>query len=452
MSPPATVQGGNKPRPYEEIRRVDFLLFSLLSLWERRAGEVRASEGIPIRCMLKGPGASMPDSTFLAWPFFEDAHRSLAQDLDAWCRREIAPLEEGNLDDTCRELVRRLGAGGWLRWAVPGPWGGVRERLDVRSLCLIRETLARYSGLADFAFALQGLGSGPLSLFGSEAQRSTWLPRVAAGEAIAAFALSEAEAGSDVAAMRTSARREGDAWVLDGEKTWISNAGLADFYVVFCLLPPLPEKTDERAFGAFLVEADNPGLRVSGRIDVLAPHPLGTVAFDGCRVPAGAMVGEPGKGLKVALATLDVFRPTVGAAALGFARRALDEALGHAQKRQTFGKPLAEHQLTRARLADMAVDVDASALLVYRAAWTRDAGAERITREAAMAKLYATEAAQRVADAAVQLLGARGVVAGAPVERLYREVRALRIYEGTSEIQRLVIAGQLLAGVMHREA
>jgi alkylation response protein AidB-like acyl-CoA dehydrogenase len=380
----------------------------------------------------------LPDSTFLAWPFFEDHHRALACDLDAWCRGEIEPLEEGDLDDTCRKIVRRLGAGGWLRRAVPDSAG----RLDVRTLCLIRETLARFSGLADFCFALQGLGSGPISLFGSEDQRRTWLPRVASGKAIAAFALSEAEAGSDVAAMRTAARRDGEDWVLDGAKTWISNAGLADFYVVFCRLPEI----GERAFGAFLVEADNPGLRVAERIDVLAPHPLGTIAFEGCRVPAAAIVGEPGKGLKVALATLDVFRPTVGAAALGFARRALDEALGHAVRRQAFGKPLAEHQLTQGRLADMACDVDASALLVYRAAWTRDAGAERITREAAMAKLFATEAAQRVADAAVQLLGGRGVVAGAPVERLYREVRALRIYEGTSEIQRLVIAGQMIAG------
>ncbi|HSS78636.1 MAG TPA: acyl-CoA dehydrogenase family protein [Thermoanaerobaculia bacterium] len=386
----------------------------------------------------------MPDTTFLSWPFFDDSHRDLARDLDAWCRREIAPLagsEDADLDGACREIVRRLGAGGWLHRAV----SEAGERLDVRSLCLIRETLARYSGLADFVFALQGLGSGPLSLFGSPEQRRAWLPRVAAGEAIPAFALSEAEAGSDVAAMRSTARRDvdGEGWVLDGSKTWISNAGLADFYIVFCRVP----EAGERAFGAFLVAADNPGLRITERIDVLAPHPLGTLAFEACRVPAGALVGESGKGLKVALATLDVFRPTVGAAALGFARRALDEALGHAVRRTAFGKPLAEHQLTQGKLADMAIDVDASALLVYRAAWTRDAGAERITREAAMAKLFATEAAQRVVDAAVQLLGGRGVVAGSPVERLYREVRALRIYEGTSEIQRLVIAGQILAGL-----
>ncbi|MFL6235927.1 MAG: acyl-CoA dehydrogenase family protein [Thermoanaerobaculia bacterium] len=388
----------------------------------------------------------MADTSFLSWPFFADSHRDLARDLGSWCAREIEPLEgkeDEDLDGTCREIVRRLGAGGWLRHAVAED----SQRLDVRSLCLIRETLGRFSGIADFAFALQGLGSGPLSLFGSEAQRRAWLPRVAAGEAIPAFALSEAEAGSDIGAMSTAARRDGDSWVIDGEKTWISNAGLADFYVVFCRLPEMGDK----GFGAFLVEAGNPGLRVSERIDVLAPHPLGTITFQDCRVPADALIGEPGKGLKVALATLDVFRSTVGAAALGFARRALDEALSWARRRRAFGKNLAEFQLTQARLADMALEVDASALLVYRAAWTRDSGAERVTREAAMAKLFATEAAQRVIDQAVQLLGGRGVVAGAPVERLYREVRALRIYEGTSEIQRLVIAGQLLAGAPIQE-
>jgi acyl-CoA dehydrogenase len=391
----------------------------------------------------------MADTSFLSWPFFEGSHRDLVRDLASWCAREIEPLEgkeDEDLDGTCREIVRRLGAGGWLRYAVADAF----RQIDVRSLCLIRETLGRFSGIADFAFALQGLGSGPLSLFGSDAQRRAWLPRVAAGEAIPAFALSEADAGSDVAAMSTTARRDGDSWMIDGEKTWISNAGLADFYVVFCRLPEMGEK----GFGAFLVEAANPGLRVSERIGVLAPHPLGTITFQDCRVPADAMIGEPGKGLKVALATLDVFRSTVGAAALGFARRALDEALAWTRRRRAFGKNLSEFQLTQARLADMALEVDASALLVYRAAWTKDSGAERnvrVTREAAMAKLFATEAAQRVIDQAVQLLGGRGVVAGAPVERLYREVRALRIYEGTSEIQRLVIAGQLLAGAASQE-
>jgi len=386
----------------------------------------------------------MPDATFLGWPFFDDAHRALSRDLDAWCHAEIAPLEgkeDEDLDGTCREIVRRLGQGGWLRHAVPSPWGGASERLDVRALCLARETLARHSGLADFCFALQGLGAGPISLFGSEEQRRAWLPRVAAGQAIPAFALSEAKAGSDVNAMQTTARRDDDGWVIDGEKTWISNAGLADFYVVFCRLP----EEGEKAFGAFVVPAGTPGFSVSSRIDVIAPHPLGTITFRECRVPAGALVGEAGKGLKVALGTLDVFRSTVGAAALGFARRALDESVAHTASRQAFGQRLADFQMIQGKLADMALDVDASALLVYRAAWTRDNGADRVTREAAMAKLFATEAAQRVIDQAVQLFGGRGVVSGAPVEKLYREVRALRIYEGTSEIQRLVIAGQLLA-------
>lgn len=384
----------------------------------------------------------MADVTFLSWPFFEDRHRALARELSEWTEHEISgihvpPLPGGEgLDATCRELVRRLAAGGWLRYAVPAD----TDRLDVRSLCLIRETLARTSGLADFAFALQGLGSGPISLFGSDELRQTWLPKVASGEAIPAFALSEAEAGSDVAAMTTTAHRDGAGYVIEGEKTWISNAGLADLYVVFCRMPELGEK----GFGAFVVEASNPGLIVTARLDLLAPHPLGTIRFERCRVPASALIGEPGRGLRVALGTLDVFRSTVGAAALGFARRALDEAVSHARKRKVFGKPLADLQLTQARIADMAVGVDASALLVYRAAWTRDAGAPRVTREAAMAKLFATETAQRVIDDAVQLLGGRGVLAGAPVERLYREIRALRIYEGTSEVQKLVIAGQLL--------
>lgn len=396
----------------------------------------------------------MPDTTFLSWPFFATSHRALARDLDAWCQREIAPLEgaeDSDLDGTCREIVRRLGAGGWLRHAVPESAEDADGALDVRALCLIRETLGRHSGIADFAFALQGLGSGPLSLFGTAEQRRRWLPRVAAGESIPAFALSEADAGSDVAAMTTTARRaadDGDAFVIDGEKTWISNAGLADFYVVFCRFP----EAGERGFAAFVVAADNPGLEVTARIDVLAPHPLGTITFRDCRVGADALLGEAGKGWRVALGPLAVFRPTVGAAALGFARRALDEALAWSRERRVAGRKLADFQLTQGRLADMALDVDAAALLVYRAAWARDAGGGvRITREAAMAKLYATEAAQRVIDGAVQLLGGRGVVAGAPVERLYREVRALRIYEGTSEIQRLVIAGQLLAGATGRE-
>ena len=384
------------------------------------------------------------DRTFLQWPFFDDGHRTLARDLAAWTAREVTPLahDERDVDATCRALVQRLGAGGWLRYAVPKAYGGVFDRIDVRSLCLARETLAYASGLGDFAFAMQGVGSGPISLFGSEALKQRYLPAVAAGKRIAAFALSEPDAGSDVTAMQTTARRDGDAWMLSGTKTWISNAGIADHYVVFCRTPDL----GERAFGAFVVDAGAPGFSVTKRIDLIAPHPLGTITLDNCRVAADAVIGDPGKGLRVALGTLDVFRATVGAAALGFARRALAESVAHVNARHVSGTRLAEMQLTQARIADMAVAVDASALLVYRAAWTRDHGADRITREAAMAKLYATEAAQRVIDDAVQLFGARGVTAGEPVERLYREVRALRIYEGTSEIQRLVIAAATLGG------
>jgi acyl-CoA dehydrogenase len=385
----------------------------------------------------------MPDTTFLAWPFFDASHREMAPRLRAWTQAQADALAHpaGGVDDACRGLVRRLAEGGWLRYAVPAAYGGVHERLDVRSLCLARETLAYASGLADFAFAMQGLGSGPISLFGTDEQKRRWLPSVAAGETIAAFAISEADAGSDVTAMSTTARRDGGGFVISGQKTWISNAGIADRYVVFARYP----EAGERGFAAFVVDAGNPGLRITERIDVTAPHPLGTVRLDGCRVEANALIGEAGGGMKVALGTLDVFRSTVGAAALGFARRALDEALAWCGERRVFGQPLAEYQLTKAALAEMALDVDASALLIYRAAWTRDAGAARITREAAMAKLYATEAAQRVVDRAVQLLGARGVVRDSIAETLYRDVRALRIYEGTTEVQKLVIAGQLAA-------
>lgn len=354
----------------------------------------------------------------------------------------MAPFEADHrhADADCRKLAGMLGAAGWLRYCVPASHGGALEGLDVRSLCLCRELLAQRSGLADFVFAMQGLGAGPISLFGSDALKRRYLTAVSRGESIAAFALSETDAGSDVTAMRTTARREGSTWILDGEKTFISNAGIADHYVVFARLPD----EGEHVFGAFAVDADNPGFSVSERIETLAPHPLGTIVFDACRVGDGAVVGPPGKGLRVALGTLDVFRSTVAAAALGFARRALSEAIAHVKSRSVFGKPLAEHQLTQARIADMALRIDASALLVYRAAWTRDTIPGRVTREAAMAKLFATENAQRVIDDAVQLLGGRGVIAGAPVERLYREIRALRIYEGTSEIQRLVIAGAVL--------
>ena len=376
----------------------------------------------------------MPDRTFLDWPFFEDRHRALRTELEAWAERAVDPVEHGaDLDATTRRLVGALAADGWLRRCLPAAHG---ERPDVRSLCLVREGLAYRAGLAEFAFAMQGLGSVPIALFGTPEQCRRYLPAIAAGERIGAFALSEEGAGSDPAAMTTEARADGDGYVLDGVKTWISNAGLADQYVVFA-------RTD-KSISAFVVDADTPGLSVVERIPVIAPHPLGTLAFEDCRVAASQLLGKPGQGLRIAMATLDVMRPTVGAAALGFARRALDEAVSRVGERHIGERPLADYQMTKAKLADMAVDVDAAALLVYRAAWLKDAGAERINREAAMAKLFATEAAARVVDHAVQLFGGSGVVSGATVERLYREVRALRIYEGTSEIQRLIIAAQTL--------
>ncbi|HYD98189.1 MAG TPA: acyl-CoA dehydrogenase family protein [Alphaproteobacteria bacterium] len=387
----------------------------------------------------------MADRSYLSWPFFAEEHRRLAASAAAWAGEALPDsalhaTQEG-VDDACRALVRRLAEGGWLRYCVPADHGGMHDRLDARSLCLLRETFAQRGGLADFAFAMQGLGSAAISLFGGPDLRARFLPAVRDGAAIAAFALSEAEAGSDVAAMATAARRDGGEWVLDGEKTWISNGGIADLYTVFARTGEAP---GAKGISAFVVEAGTPGLEVVERIAVMAPHPLARLRFDGCRIPAENLLGRPGEGFKVAMATLDVFRSTVGAAALGFARRAHDEALGRAAGRRLFGAPLAALQMTQGALADMAVRIDAAALLVYRAAWARDTGEGRVTREAAMAKLYATEAAQEVIDAAVQLHGALGVVVGSPVEALYREIRALRIYEGASEVQRLIIARQAL--------
>jgi acyl-CoA dehydrogenase len=381
-------------------------------------------------------------SPHLDWPFFDDGHRTLHEQAMAWAAANLGH-DDGDADPAaaCRALVKHLGEAGWLRHVVPAGSGGVREHVDVRSLCILREILASHSGLADFAFAMQGLGTGPISLFGSESQKQHWLPPVAAGRRIAAFAISEAHAGSDITAMRTTARRDADDWILDGAKTWISNAGIADHYIAFARLAD-----QDNAFGAFIVDATTPGLHIGESIEVSAPHVLGSISFENCRVPAERIVGQIGAGLKVALATLDVFRPTVGAAAIGFARRALDEATRWVRSREAFGRPLAEHQMTLSRIADMALDIDASALLVYRAAWLRDSSDARSSAEAAMAKLHATEAAQRVVDSAVQLLGGRGIVRDSPTERLYREVRALRIYEGTSEIQRLVIASHVLRG------
>lgn len=384
------------------------------------------------------------ESDVLDWPFFDAHHGVLARELDAWAAANLVDAHGADVDAVCRALVARMGRGGWLRHAVAGvEHGGAHATIDTRAICLIRETLARHAGLADFAFAMQGLGSGAISLFGSAAQRSTWLPRVADGSAIAAFALSEPAAGSDVAALQCAARRDGDAWVLDGDKTWISNGGIADFYVVFARTGEAVERS-ARGISAFIVDAATPGLEVAERIDVIAPHPLARLRFNGCRVPSTCLVGPEGDGFKVAMATLDVFRTSVAAAALGFARRAMAEALAHAQARPMFGKLLADFQLTQARLAQMALEIDAAALLTYRAAWLRDSG-KRVTKEAAMAKLAATESAQRVIDGAVQLFGGQGVQRGQVVEGLYREIRALRIYEGASEVQLLIIARELLA-------
>jgi acyl-CoA dehydrogenase len=383
----------------------------------------------------------MPDTSYLNWPFFEDRHRAFAAKLETWAAVNLANVDHHDVDAACRKLVAALGQDGWLQYTAPGDTEA--EKLDVRTLALARETLARHSGLADFAFAMQGLGAGPISLFGTPEQRAAWLPKTRGGNAIAAFALTEAASGSDVANITTSAKRDGNGYVIDGEKSWVSNGGIADIYVVFARTGEAP---GARGLSAFIVEGSNPGLSVTERIDVIAPHPLARLKFDNCRVNADALIEQGGDGFKIAMATLDVFRTTVGAAALGFARRALDETLKRAANRNLFGAPLGDLQMVQGHIADMAVEIDAAALLIYRAAWTKDKGAARVTREAAMAKLFATEAAQRVIDAAVQIHGGDGVRSGHPVETLYREIRALRIYEGASDVQKIVIARSVLAG------
>jgi acyl-CoA dehydrogenase len=404
---------------------------------------------------------------FLEWPFFTDAHRELAARVDSWAGQRFAAHPTGGVDASraggsgavgsggghaedrdsvdaaCRQLVRDLGRGGWTRYSVPAE----AAAFDVRALALIRETLAWHDGLADFAFAMQGLGSGAISLAGSREIKQRYLPRVAAGEAIAAFALSEPEAGSDVAAISSSARLDGDSYVLDGQKTWISNGGIADFYCVFARTSPAEYRPDgsvtARGISAFVVDANTPGLSIAKRIDVIAPHPLATLAFEGCRIPAAHRLGAEGDGFKLAMRTLDIFRTSVAGAALGFAQRALDEALQQSLARPMFGKTLADLQLTQAALADMATEIDAARLQTYRAAWLRDRG-DTVTKEVAMAKMTATESAQRAIDRAVQIFGGRGVVHGETVERLYRDIRALRIYEGATEVQKLIIARELL--------
>lgn len=383
----------------------------------------------------------MADNSYLKWPFFEPHHARLAQSLDAWAAQNIAHAHGSDVDVECRQLVKALGEAGWLRHAVAGmAYGGAGEQIDTRAICLIRETLARHSGLADFAFAMQGLGSGALSLACTDEQKRRYLSRVARGEAIAAFALSEPEAGSDVAAMACEAQRDGDHYVINGEKTWISNGGIADFYVVFVRTGEAP---GARGISALIVDADTPGFEIAERIHVIAPHPLARLRFNNCRVPVSQRVGAAGEGFKVAMRTLDVFRTSVAAASLGFARRAMDEALHRVTTRKMFNGLLADFQLTQAKVAQMATQIDSAALLTYRAAWLRDQG-ENVTREAAMAKMTATENAQQVIDAAVQIWGGLGVVSEQPVERLYREIRALRIYEGATEVQQLIIGRDLI--------
>ncbi len=385
----------------------------------------------------------MHDLTHLAWPFFNEPHRRFAESLAAWAQHEVAALiDHSNVNLSCRKLVRALGDAGWLKAVVPAAYGGLSDRLDVRTLCLAREILAWHDSLADFAFAMQGLGTGSISLFGSEELKAKYLPPVRDGRHIAAFALSEPEAGSDVRALATTATADGPRHVrLDGVKTWISNGGIADHYVVFARTG---EQPGAKGLSAFLVDAGTPGLSVAGEIEVIAPHPLATLRFVECRVPVANRLGAPGEGFKVAMATLEIFRTTVAAAALGLARRALDEAVDRAATRKVSGAPLADLQMTQSALADSAVEVDAAALLVYRAGWAKDTGTARITRESSSAKLFATEMAQRVIDRAVQIFGGHGVRVGVKVEALYREVRALRIYEGASEVQKVIISRELL--------
>jgi acyl-CoA dehydrogenase len=382
----------------------------------------------------------MADKSFINWPFFEDRHRELAESLEKWATDNLNDVDHSDVDNACRELVTRLGKDGWLKHSAIDPEDPL-SKLDVRTLCLIRETLARFDGLADFAFAMQGLGTGAISLFGTAEQKLTWLSKTRSGNALSAFALSEPRSGSDVANMDLAAIADGSDYILNGEKTWISNGGIADFYCVFARTGEAP---GAKGISAFIVPADTPGLVIAERLETIAPHPLARLSFEDCRVLASAMIGQAGAGFRVSMSVLDVFRSTVAAAALGFARRALDEAVSRASKRELFGAPLSELQMVQGHIADMALDVDASALLIYRAAWLKDTGAARVSREAAMAKLFSTDQAQIVIDKAVQIHGGDGVRKGHIMERLYRDIRALRIYEGASDVQKVIIARQTL--------
>ncbi len=382
----------------------------------------------------------MPDTSYLKWPFFEDHHREMARNLDEWARENLGTgvHEPDDLAAECIRLVRLFGEAELIKIAVPEAGA---DALDVRTICLARETLARYSGVAEGMFAMQGLGTGPITLFGTPEICEQFLPQIRTGESIGAFALSEPEAGSDVASMTTTAVRTDDGWKIDGVKTWISNAGIAGHYIVFARTGEAP---GTRGISAFVVEGDHPGISIVKMIETMAPHVIATIEFKDCVIPADRLLGEPGQGFKIAMATLDVFRSTVGAAALGFARRALDEAMQHAATRMVQQRPLFEQQLIQGKIADMALAVDASALFTYRSAWTRDVLKQRITRESSMAKLYASEAAQKVIDEAVQIFGGLGVTKGYKPEELYRDIRALRIYEGASEIQRVIISRQTM--------
>jgi acyl-CoA dehydrogenase len=393
----------------------------------------------------------MTSSSHLDWPFLEPHHKTLATELDRWARRVLSDKLQDHsvraVDDACRRLVHQLGDGGWLKYAIGGAaYGASGDTIDTRAVCLIRETLARHSGLADFAFAMQGLGSGAISIFGTHEQKQRYLPRVANGTAIAAFAISEPDAGSDVAALQCAARKDGDSYLIDGEKTWISNGGIGDFYLVFARTG---EAAGAKGISAFIVDANTPGLEIAERIEVMAPHPLARLVFKDCRIPATQRLGDLGQGFKIAMSTLDIFRSSVAAAAVGFARRALYEALSRSTSRKMFGQALADFQLTQAKLAKMATDIDSAALLTYRAAWLKDMG-RPVTVEAAMAKMTATEIAQQAIDSAVQIFGALGVVSGQAVERLYREIRPLRIYEGATEVQQLIIARGIIKS--HQES
>lgn len=380
-----------------------------------------------------------PDS--LKLPFFDDSHRALYRDIQAWSAAALTNrVHAGDVDEHCVKLTRQLGDAGWLRYCVPAEYGGVLKELDSRSLCLLRQVLGYYDGLADFAFVMQGLGSGPISLFGSEALKQKYLPHVASGKMVAAFALSEPDAGSDVAAMTTRATRTSQGYRLNGVKTWISNADIADFYTVFAQV----EHDEAEGVTAFVVDANTPGLKVTERFDVCAPHPIGTLTFTDCDIPVSQRIGDAGKGFKVAMQNLDVFRASVGAAALGFAEAALDMGIARATSRPMFGATLADLQITQAAIGEMSTEIDASTLLIYRAAWERDVLKQRTTKSAAMAKMYATESAQRVIDRCVQIHGGLGVKVGHPMEMLYREIRALRIYEGATEVQQVIIARETM--------